>query len=104
MPQQSQLATSVDLQSFLAEAERRLKCDVKDFVQAGRLSGAEKDKRDLLLYVIWQAGHLSNEQIGNLFGISYSAVSHIVRSFKVRLKKNPTLQAKLNQFNSLFKL
>lgn len=104
MPQQSQLATTVDLESFMVKAERKLKCDLKDFVRAGRLSGADKDKRDLLLYFIWQAGQLRNEQIGNLFGISYSAVSHIVRSFKAKLKKDQQLQAKFSQLNSLFKL
>jgi REP element-mobilizing transposase RayT len=104
VPQQKQLSTTIDLESFLVKAQRKLKCDVKDFVQAGRLSGADKDKRDLLLYFIWRAGHLRNEQIGNLFGISYSAVSHIVRSFKAKLKKDQKLQAKFSQLNSLFKL
>jgi len=104
MPQQSQLATTVDLQSFLVKAERKLKCNVKDFIQAARLSGAAKEKRDLLLYFIWQAGYLRNEQIGNLFGISYSAVSHIVRSFKAKLKIDQKLRAKLGQINSLYRL
>jgi REP element-mobilizing transposase RayT len=104
MPQQRQLANTVDLQSFLATAGKRLQCDVEEFVQAGRLSGAEKDKRDLLVYFIWQAGHLSNEQIGNLFGISYSAVSHIVRLFKAKLENDQKVQAKFAWLNSLFKL
>ena len=90
--QQNQLAITVDLESFLAKAARRLKCDVKYFVQAKRLSGADKDKRDLLLYFIWRAGHLGNEQIGNLFGISYSAVSHTVSSIKAKIKKDQKLQ------------
>jgi hypothetical protein len=75
LPQQKQLSTVFDLENFLVKAPRRLNCDIKNFVQAGRLSEADKDKRDLLLYLIWRAGHLSNAQIGNLFGISYSAVS-----------------------------
>ena len=104
MPQQSQLATAVDLENFLVQAEMQLDCNIADFVQAGRLSGVDKEKRDLLLYFIWQAGHLSNEQIGKLFGISYSAVSHTVRSFKAKLKKDQELDAKLNQFNSILQL
>ncbi len=104
MPQQSRLAATVELQSLLVKAEKKLNCNLKDFVQAGRLSGAKKDKRDVLLYFIWHAGQLGNEQIGNLFGISYSAVSHIVSSFKIRLKKEQKLQAKFRQINSLFKL
>jgi REP element-mobilizing transposase RayT len=104
LPQQNQLVTTTDLDSFLVEAGRYLKCDVNSFVQAGRLSGAEKDKRDLLLYIIWQAGHLKNKQIGNLFGISYSAVSHTVKSIKAKLKKDQKLRSKFDHINSLFKL
>jgi len=104
MPQQSQLANTVDLKNFLVIAERKLNCYVNDFVQAGRLSGAAKAKRDLLLYSIWQTGYLRNEQIGNLFGVSYSAVSHIVKSFKAKLKIDRKLQSKLDRINSLFKL
>ena len=104
VPQQSQLASSLDLNSFLVKAQDKLKCDIKDFVQAKRLSGADKEKRDMLLYFIWQAGRLGNEQIGNLFGISYSAVSHTVSSIKAKLKKDQKLQAEFSQFNSLFKL
>lgn len=88
MPQQNQLATTIELDGFLIEAGRHLNCDVKSFVQAGRPTGADKDNRNLLLYIIWRAGHLKNEQIGNLFGINYSSVSHTVKSIKAKLKKN----------------
>jgi len=77
---------------------------VKHFVQAGRLSGAEKDKRDLLIYLLWKACGLTNEQIGQLYGLSYSAVSHVVRSAKVRMRDNQKLEAKFNQLYSQFKL
>jgi REP element-mobilizing transposase RayT len=104
VPQQKQLSTAVDLESFLVKAQRELKCEIRDFVQASRLSGADKEKRDLLLYVIWRAGGLRNEQIGSLFDISYSAVSHAVSAVKARIKKDQKLQAKFNHLNSLFKL
>jgi REP element-mobilizing transposase RayT len=102
LPQQNQLAADFDLNKFLIKAESRLKCDIEHFAQANRLSGADKDKRDMLLYVIWNVGCLSNEQIGSLFGISYSAVSHIVRSFKTNLKKDEKMQTQFSQINSLF--
>lgn len=104
VPQQKLLSTTVDLEGFLLKAERKLNCNVKDFVKAGRLSRADKEKRDLLLYMIWRTGRIGNEQIGNLFGISYSAVSHTVRSIKARLQKDQKIQTKLSRLNSLFKL
>ena len=102
VPQQNQLARTFDLENFLVKAQSKLKCNVKDFVQAGRLSGTDKEKRDLLVYFIWQTGCLRNKQIGNLFGISYSAVSHTVSTVKAQLKKDRKLQAKFKQFNSQF--
>ena len=104
LPQQKQVANHLDPKSYLSKAQRILRCDVEDFVQARRLSGAEKDIRDLLLYCIWRVGQLKNEQIGNLFGLSYSAVSHAVRSVKPKLEKDQRLRTKFNQINSLFQL
>ena len=51
-----------------------------------------------------RSGHLLNEQIGNLFGLSYSGVSHAVKSVKLNLAKRRLLQTKFDQLNSLFKL
>ncbi len=89
---------------FLKDAQKILNCDVRRFVKAGRLSGSEKDTRDLLLYYIWRTGRLKNVQIGKEFGLSYSAVSHAVKSIKVKLKKDKRLKATFNQLNSQFKL
>jgi hypothetical protein len=104
VPLQHQIAHSFDATDFLSQAERILKCDVKSFVQSRRLSGNEKDKRDLLLYIIWRAGQLKNHQIGNLFWISYSSVSHAAKSIKARLPQDKTFQANFEQLNSLLTL
>jgi hypothetical protein len=69
-----------------------------------RLSGAEKEIRDLLLCGIWRTGQLKNETIGRLFGLSYSGVSHAVKSAKLKLSESRQLQTKFDQLNSLFKL
>ena len=103
LPQQRQVANTFDPKNYLSRAERILSCDVEYFAQARRLSGAEKDIRDLLLYCIWATGQLKNEQIGKLFGLSYSGVSHAVKSVKSKLAKDRPLQTKFDQLNSLFK-
>jgi len=73
-------------------------------VKAGRLSGPEKDTRDLLLYFIWRMGQLTNVQIGKQFGLSYSAVSQTVKSIKAKLPNDQVLRASFNRLNSQFKL
>jgi hypothetical protein len=98
------MAKRLDPGRFLGKSERILKCDVQRFIQAGRLRGAQKDSRDLLLYFMWRSGRMTNEQIVQLFGLSYSTVSHVVRSLKARMRDNPELLRKFDQLNSQFKL
>ena len=104
VPQQHQMARIFDHTDFLIRAQGILECDVKRFVKARRLSGDAKDKRDLLLYIIWRAGVLSNYQLGSLFGISYSAVSHAVKAIKARLPQDKILQTNFKKLNSLYKV
>ena len=104
VPQQRQMARTFDPGEYLRKAEQFFACDVGRLVQAKRLSGAEKEIRDMLLYGIWKTGQFKNEEIGKLFGISYSGVSHAVRSTKLKGSKNPPLQTQFDRFNSLFKL
>jgi putative transposase len=104
IPQQNHLSKDFNAAKFLKKAEKIIKCDVTRFVEAGRLSGSEKDTRDLLLYYIWRAGQLTNAQIGEQFGLSYSAVSHAVKSIKAKLHDDQELRASLNKLDSQFKL
>jgi REP element-mobilizing transposase RayT len=89
---------------LVRKAEKILRCDVKNFLKTARVSGAEKEKRDLMIYLIWKTGALTNDQIGQLFGLSYSAVSHAVKSLKARMSENKELRAKFKRLYSQFKL
>jgi hypothetical protein len=44
------------------------------------------------------------DTIGELFGITCSAVSHAVKTLKTRMNNNPELKRKFNRLNSQFKL
>ena len=52
IPQQKQMAQTFDPEDYLRKAELIFECDVKHFVSAKRLSGVEKETRDILLYGI----------------------------------------------------
>jgi len=105
IPQQNKLAKGFDSNDLLDKAQRLLlKYDMQHYVKAKRLRGAEKDRRDLLVYTIWRSGKFTNDQIGRQFGLSYSAVSHAVKSLKARMMEKPELQEKYSQLNSQFKL
>jgi hypothetical protein len=57
---------------------------------------SEKEIRDILFIGVWRTGQLKNEQIGHLFGLSYSVVSHAAKSAIITLPKHRKLQAKFN--------
>lgn len=44
--------------------------------------------RGLLVYFIWKTGTMTNRKIGEFFDLSYSSISHIVKSVRSVLEKN----------------
>ncbi len=62
------------------------------------------DDRDLLVYLVWKICILSNEETGRLFGMTYSAISHILNSKRTRMQKDSDLRVKYNNIYSLCKM
>jgi hypothetical protein len=63
--------------------------------EANRVSAKDKENRDLLLYVLWKTGTVTNSIIGDLFGITYSAAGHSVKSMRLKLEKIRQLKKNL---------
>lgn len=78
----------IDAEACLERASALLGRDLARIRDAGRLYGEEKEDRDLLAYLLWERGAFTNEEIGRLLGVSYSAISHIVRRVKSRLSED----------------
>jgi len=53
---------------------------------------------------LWEKGLFQNDEIGQVFGLTYSAVSHIVKDVRVRIKKDPKLGSRAKKTNSQFKM
>jgi len=104
IPGQKQFAESFDPVIILRKAAEMLDCDFRRLLKPDRLSGLEKDQRDLLIYFIWKTGRLTNARIGALFGVTYSSVSHNIKAAKSKLKQNAKLSAKFNALNSQIKI
>jgi putative transposase len=104
IPQQRDLAKGIDLVAKLKEAARMLDCDLDQFRRAPRITKADRDDRDLLVLSVWKTGVLTNEKIGRLFGMTYSSVSHIVRSIKLRMEQDHSLRERSDHIYSLFKI
>jgi putative transposase len=104
IPQQRDLAKSLDPITHLKQAAQLIDCDLTLFKKVPRIPRAERDNRDLLVLSVWKTGVLTNHEIGSLFGMTYSSVSHIVKAIKVRMKKNQGLKEQFENIYSLFKM
>jgi integron integrase len=104
IPRQRQLSQSLDSEALLIQAAEILNCKLEYFREAARVSPSDILDRDMLIYLMWQSGQLTNVQIAEKFGLTYSAVSRRAGVFKNMLGENKTLQQKLNRVKSLIKI
>ncbi len=104
VPQQLRLARDKELHVILKAAAQQIGCDLPRLIEARRVSGIEKEKRDALIYWVWKAGRFTNGQIGKLFGLTYSAVSHSILEMKRKLSSDKELRTLFERINSQFKL
>ena len=104
IPQQKSMFKEFNPVSFLDKAAKILNCDIRRFQQSSRISSSDKEDRDILVYALWKTGILTNEKIGQLFGVTSSSISHSVRALSLKLKKDRQSRDKLDQVYSLFKI
>lgn len=104
LPQQKKLARDIDIDDVLKKSAEILQVDLDKFIQAKRLHGIDKHKRDLIVYFLWNRGIMTNEQLGQIFDISHSGVSHSARRFKKEMLNDKRLKKHFDKFNSQFKL
>ena len=103
IPQQRQLSKSIDSEALLIQAAEILNSKLERLRKTARVSQADKLNRDMLIYLMWQSGQLTNLQIAEKFGLTYSAVRRRVGVFKDLLGENTTLQNKFNRVKLLIK-
>ena len=104
IPQQKKIAKDFKLKNIIKKTAKILQVDIAECIQAKRLHGQNKQNRDLLIYLVWNTGIVTNDEIGKQFGMSYSAVSHSVKSFKEKIGKDRRLKNQFGKINSLFKI
>jgi hypothetical protein len=55
-------------------------------------------------YLIWHSGLLTNEKIGAIFDLTYSSISHSVRSVRARMARDHKFKDLVMIFSSQFNL
>ena len=71
---------------------------------AVRISKVDKERRDLLIYLLWDTELFTNYQIGNNLGLAYSTVSQIVGHVRQRLLENTELQRRVEEVKAISKV
>lgn len=104
IPQQKEVLRSVDFMGAAKRALALLGRERGGYASGHRLRGGEKEDRDLAVYALWERGAFRNDDIGRAFGVSYSAVSHIVRNVKERMNNDPQFRRRVQKINSQFKM
>ena len=104
LPQLKQIVKDKDPSDLLKKAAKILKCNIDKFQQSPRIHKENMQERDILLYFLWETGLYTNRQIGNLFGITYSAVSRRVHITKSRISKHNVIGRKYEHLKSLIKV
>lgn len=104
VPQQRGLIGRIDTKMILNKGSQLLRCDMARFREVSRLYGEDKENRDLLVYLLWQRGAFTNAEIGGIFGVTYTAVSHIVKKVKGQLRTDRNYGRKYELLNSQIKM
>jgi putative transposase len=104
IPQQKRVLGGIDLMGVAKRALALLGREMGGYARGHRIRGEMKEDRDLVLYALWAMGVFRNEEIGRVFGLSYSEVSHIVRDMNEQIKKDPRLRSKVKRVNSQFNM
>ena len=105
LPQQRQLFRADEPQQLIRKAAELLDFDIESIHGRKRLrSSDQKEQRDILIYLLWKTGRFSNQVLGSMLGLTYSAVSKVVGGLNERMRSDKTLRNKFNQINSQFKV
>ncbi len=104
IPQQAKLLRLSNPKALLEKAARILDCNVADYRSSLRISEPHRDNRDLLIYLLWETGLYKNQEIGDLFGLTYSSISHRVNITRSRRSNDSKFKQQFKQLKSQIKM
>jgi REP element-mobilizing transposase RayT len=103
-PQQRAVARGTGPEELARRATAALGWEDRKFTQGRRLRGDRKLERDLVVYWLWNLGCYKNEEIGRIFGLTSSAVSHCVQAMRNSLEADGRLRKLCEALNSQCKV
>lgn len=104
IPQHNRLLRDEDPCALLNKAAAILNCKIADLKGCPRVAAADKDKRDIMIYLLWETGKYTNMRIGNLFGLTYSSISRRVNITKSRIAGGDQIRGRYQLLKSQIKV
>ncbi len=104
LPQLNRIRKDKNLEKLLKSAAKILDCDIETFRRSARISKKDVHNRDILLYYLRDTGRYTNKQIGELFGLTFSAVSRRANIIKSEIFKKTIIRRKYNLIKSMIKV
>ena len=94
----------LDMDRVLEGACAALNWNVATLKKKGRVHGEDRQNRDLLVFLLWETGAYTKAEIGEIFGIGYTTVSHIARRVKEQIPENQIVEEKYHRLKSQSKM
>ena len=91
LPRHNRLLQDPDPQELADRAAHAFGLDLQTLRNMRRISPDDMDKRDMLIYYLWETGKLSNQKIGLLLSLTYSNISRRVSLIKKRFSTDSEL-------------
>jgi len=104
LPQLNRIIKDKDPAKVLKRAAKAINFDLTKLGQSDRIFQKDIQDRDVLLYFLRGTGLYTNKQIGELFGLTYSAVSRRASIVKSEISKQPEMRRKYSLIKSIIKI
>ena len=78
--------------------------DLEELEGRRRVRESDQEKRDLLIYLLWENRRFRRREIGDLFGLGYSSVSRRAGMMKARMSQDESLRRGVRELKSIFKV
>jgi len=104
LPQLNRIIKDKDPAKLLKSAAKVINFNLKKLNQSDRILKKDIQGRDVLLYFLRGTGLYTNKQIGELFGLTYSAVSRRANIVKSEIFKQSEMRQKYSLIKSMIKV
>jgi hypothetical protein len=88
-PQKHLVLRGEDFNTTLRKATSALECNISSLINPKRISGLDKDKRDILILLLWNTGFYRNYEIAKIFKLllCFTQAAYWCRMSRCEMKK-----------------